>query len=338
MVDCENISDSDLNLTMRLIRDEVVSRGWKIYLYYVGNSHALLQKPDGSTMQIFASTPPTTSYAFGIAANNKYLSHLIHERAGLPTLRTALVTSKVTAQQTMDTMWESVEQVVVKPLDSGHGYGITLGLTKDGDIEGAVSFARKFSKAVLIQEYIKNAIDIRMLCVGYTFVAAMYRIPARVLGDGKSTIAELISAENDSDRRGDGYRKPLTKINLENASGYLGEKMKDIPPAGEWVQVIGVANLGVGGEVEDITDMIPSWLVKMAEDASRASHLPVAGVDFLLKTAPSLGSTLEDLGPKLIEINKCPALSIHEFPTTGQPRKVAKSYVDYLDTLNWLLT
>jgi len=157
------------------------------------------------------------------------------------------------------------------------------------------------------------------------------RIPARVTGDGTKTVRQLIEQQNQ--QRGAQYTADLSVIPMERAEHYLDEAINNIPPEGEIVTVLGLANIGLGGEGRDVTSATPSWLLAMAEQAAQALRLPVCGVDFLIAQPPQPHLTEAQLQPSVTEVNKCPSLFMHELPKHGESQPVVKQYVDYLATL-----
>lgn len=55
-----------------------------------------------------------------------------------------------------------------------------------------------------------------MLVINHKLVAAAKRTPAHVIGDGKSSIQELIDEVNSDPRRGYGHEKVLTMITVND--------------------------------------------------------------------------------------------------------------------------
>ena len=51
--------------------------------------------------------------------------------------------------------------------------------------------------------------------------AAAHRVPPYVIGDGKSTIAELVDSINKDPRRGFGHEKVLTRIKIDEMTERL---------------------------------------------------------------------------------------------------------------------
>jgi cyanophycin synthetase len=60
--------------------------------------------------------------------------------------------------------------------------------------------------------------DFRALVVNNRLVAIAERTPAHVIGDGKSTIQELIDKVNADPRRGYGHENVLTQIDVDSST------------------------------------------------------------------------------------------------------------------------
>lgn len=324
----DNLPD---RLTIKMIIQDALARGWKAWAYIPNDSHAILERPDGTRIPIYSSCPPTTSYEAAHIADDKFLTHAALENAGVPVLQTFRCETTEQAQAAAKSLIAAGKQYVVKPLDSGHGQGITVKLHTLDQLPEALTYARQYAQTVLVQQYQASPIDLRVLCINYKVVAVLERIPARVTGDGTQTVRQLIERQNQ--QRGAQYTADLSVIPMERAAHYLGDAINDIPPEGEIVTVLGLANIGLGGEGRDVTSATPSWLVAIAAQAAQTLRLPVCGVDFLVAQPPQPELTVAQLQPTVTEVNKCPSLFMHELPKHGQPQPAVKQYVDYLATL-----
>lgn len=337
MVNINDALESQISQSLYLLRNEALSRGWSVYVPYIGSSILEFVKPEGARIRTLSTTPPTSSYAAGYLVNDKFATHSILTDVGLPVLPTVLI--DITKQPlNYEEILVSLgsRSVVVKPIDGGHGKGITIGIQTAENLQIAIDVALQETRSinkVIVQTMYENPKDLRLLCINHIFVAALLRIPARVIGDGVHDIATLIELENKNQDRGEAYKARLTYIDVKKARQHLGEAIYSIPKYDEVVEVIGVANFGQGGETQDCTDDIPAWLVQYAENASKASELFVCGVDFLVSATPSKDAAEETLRPMITEVNKCPSFYVHERPTHGDSRPVSKHFIDYIDTL-----
>lgn len=334
MIDFLTVDDKNLTRGMQLLRDEIAKRGWSAQVPYVGSSHCFINRGDGKPLHIFNSTPPTTSFASAHLANDKYATYQLLRETGTHQPETVIVNelNDMTAAYQLLT---TVGKVVVKPIDGGHGEGITVGVTDTAVLERAVEYARKFnknSKCVIVQQHFPHEAmyDLRLVCIEGKFIGAIWRVPARVYGDGRSTVRELVEKENQSPHRGVPYHAPLATIDSIRAAEFLGDVYESVPDKDEEVQVLGVANYGAGGELIDVTDDIPDWMANEAERVSMVADLHVCGVDYAVSSIPRADLEDSQLNAAILEINKCPSLAIHDMPTSGKPRGATAAYVSYL--------
>ncbi len=335
MIDIAKTGTEGMRMTVKMIAEQALARGWQVKQYYEGTSHLRVTRPDGKRLELYSASVPTVTHVAAIRANNKYFTTVFLRDQDMPVPETYLVQADdaAGARKIATALFETGRRIVVKPLDAGHGDGITVGLATAEQLDAALVRAREYSGKAIIQEYFHEPVDVRITCIDHKFVAALVRLPARVKGDGLHTVGQLIDRENSSSERGENYTSKLTRIDRPGAELYLGDAITDTPNPNEWVRVIGTANVGTGGETVDVTDAIPMWLKTMAEKAARSMELPICGVDFLLSSDPTATATRKTLQPVIIELNHCPSLFIHELPIHGTPRPVVAVFLDYLETL-----
>ena len=220
--------------------------------------------------------------------------------------------------------------VVIKPIDGNHGRGITVNLQSLEEARLAFHAAKKVSNSVIVEQYI-TGVDYRLLVINHRFVAAALRTPAHVVGDGTSTIQELIDRVNADPRRGYGHEKTLTQITINEltlglikAKGYtLDSRLtKD-----EMLILKDTANLSTGGTAEDVTDFVHPANVAMAERISRIINLDICGIDIMTS---DISQPLKDTRGAVLEVNAGPGFRMHLAPAKGLPRNVASPVIDKL--------
>ena len=222
--------------------------------------------------------------------------------------------------------------VVIKPLDANHGRGITINLTTDEQVREAFHFAKEEgrSRSILAESFV-TGFDHRMLVINNELIAVAKRVPGHVIGDGKSTIAELIDIVNSDPRRGIGHEKVLTRIEIDKqATGLMKEAGYDentVLKKGEQFFLRSTANLSTGGTAIDLTDVVHPDNREMAIRAVRAVGLDIGGVDFL---TDDITHSYKDVGGAIVEINAGPGFRMHVAPSEGEPRDVAGKVIDML--------
>ncbi len=220
--------------------------------------------------------------------------------------------------------------VVIKPRFGNHGRGVTANLRTREQVEQAYAAAREEGSSIVCERYVQGQ-DHRLLVVGDRLVAAALREPAQVVGDGRSTIGELVAQVNLDPRRSDGHATSLSLIKLDAiALAVLAEQGLDadaIPAPGTEVLLRRNANLSTGGTATDVTSQVHPEVAAWAVDAARVVGLDIAGVDIL---AEDIARPLETQGGAVVEVNAGPGLRMHLEPSVGGPQPVGEAIVDLL--------
>jgi GNAT-family acetyltransferase (TIGR03103 family) len=207
--------------------------------------------------------------------------------------------------------------VVVKPALGEQGKGISVDIRDEGALEQAVERAAREGGPVILEQFCQGQ-DLRIVVIGYRTVAAAIRRPAEVLGDGRSTVRELI--ESQSARRAaatSGESRIPLDGETERCLVQQGFNWDSVLPQGQALQVRKTANLHTGGTIHDVTAQLHPRLREAAEAAARALRIPVVGLDFLVPSPDQPEHVI-------IEANERPGLANHE------PQPTVERFVDLL--------
>ena len=207
--------------------------------------------------------------------------------------------------------------LVVKPARGEQGRGVAVGLETLDEVNDAVEFARRFSDRVLVEQQAQGD-DLRLIVIDYQLVAAAIRRPARVIGDGTSTIRQLIELQSRRRAAATGGESVIPiDAETERCVARAGFSLSDVGPEGVEIAVRKAANLHTGGTIHDVTDQVHPVLAEAAVTAARAIEIPVTGIDFIVRS-PS------EPDYAFIEANERPGLANHE------PQPTAERFVDLL--------
>ena len=220
--------------------------------------------------------------------------------------------------------------IVIKPVDGNHGRGITVNIKTFEEARTALEIAQEISSRVIVEKFVEGY-DYRLLVINYKLVAAAKRTPAHIIGNGTSTIEELVEEVNKDPRRGYGHENVLTAISINDLTISLiakkGYDRTSIIPKDEMLILKDTANLSTGGTAEDVTDIVHSSNIFMVERISRLIDLDICGVDIMTS---DISKPLEETGGAVLEVNAGPGFRMHLAPTVGLPRNVAAPVVDEL--------
>jgi cyanophycin synthetase len=273
-----------------------------------------------------AETDQTSSIAETVA-QDKQLTRRLLEAVGVPIPYGRPVSDA-------DDAWAAAEEigppVVVKPQFGNQGRGVATNLHTREQVLAAYDAARHESPHIVVEKFVPGA-DHRLLVIGGRLTAAALREPAHVVGDGRSTITQLIAEVNKDPRRSDGHATCLSFIKLDAVSlGVLAEQgctPESVPPAGAKMLIRRNANLSTGGTATDVTDRVHPDVAACAVEAARAVGLDIAGVDVV---ASDVSRPLTEQDGAIVEVNAGPGLRMHLEPSAGKPRPVGEAIVDML--------
>ncbi len=292
------------------------------------NSGSLVQLGHGSRQRrICTAETDATSAIAEMIAQDKQLTRTLLSAVGVPVPEGRPVADA-------DDAWKAAQEiglpVVVKPQYGNHGRGVATNLTTREQIDKAYAAAREEGSSILVESYIPGD-DYRLLVIGGRLVAAALREPAHVIGDGRSTITELVAEVNRDPRRSDGHATVLSFIKLDAVGlGVLSEQgytPDSVPPAGQRVLIRRNGNLSTGGTATDVTDRVHPETAARAVEAACAVGLDIAGVDVV---AVDIGRPLEEQRGAVVEVNAGPGLRMHLEPSAGKPRPVGEAIVSML--------
>ncbi|WZO96711.1 cyanophycin synthetase [Isosphaeraceae bacterium EP7] len=292
------------------------------------NKDSLVQLGHGARRKrIVAAETEMTSAIAEALAQDKEMTRSLLKAVGVP-----VATGR--AVESAEDAWVAAQEiggpVVVKPQYGNHGRGVATELTTEEQVRTAYAHALAESPYVIVESFSPGA-DYRVLVINNKVVAVARREPAHVIGDGISSIAQLIDVVNSDPRRGEDHATALSKIQLDAVSldvlSSQGFEPDSVPAAGLLVLIRRNANLSTGGTAIDVTDEIHPDVAARAVDAARVIGLDVAGIDVV---ARDISRPLEEQAGIIVEVNAGPGLRMHLEPSVGQPRPVGRAIIDML--------
>jgi len=293
--------------------------------YYRLTNQSLCQLGEGKYQRRIwtAETDATSAIAESIASDKDLTKRLLRN-VGVPVPLGRLVSSPQDA-------WAAAQEVglpvVVKPKDANHQRGISIELRQQDQIMKAYDWAIEDgqTKQVMVEQFAKGQHH-RLLVVGRRMVAASRGHSEYVVGDGSSTVEQLVIELNKDPRRGEAYNDPLDKVKLDTAAKIeldrQGLTFESIPELGRQVLVRRTGDL-----TTDCTDEVHELTAAQAVLAAQVVGLDVAGLDVL---AENISEPLAPQRGAVVEVNAGPSLSSHVVPMFGKPQPVGEAVIDML--------
>lgn len=321
----------ELELSTQLVIREAQARGHAVEVLDARSNFIRIRGAGRVEYLRQATRTSADTYVSPLIMENKKVTKLLLAEAGIRVPEGGDYASLEAARADFP-RWRS-RGTVVKPNTTNFGIGVSMlpAPVSEAAYLKAVESALAADDTILVEELIPGR-EFRFLVIGDAVRAILHRVPARVLGDGRHSIAELIAEKNEDPLRGKGYRSPLEKLRTgpEEAAHLrlAGLDFASVPEAGREVELRPNSNISTGGDSLDFTDLIHPGYSELAVAAAAAVGARICGVDMLIEdverepAAASYG---------VIELNFNPALHIHDFPFRGENRRVERHVLDLLE-------
>ncbi len=221
--------------------------------------------------------------------------------------------------------------LVVKPSRGEKGEQVTMGITTLAELQSAVAQVlgqASLEGGALIEETCPGD-EFRILATRKKVLGILKRVPANVTGDGKHTIAELITIKNSDPLRLSDPSAPRVKIDVdEKMIKFLiknGYSLDSVIESGKQVFLRQNSNISTGGDSYDFTESAHPSVNELAVKIVNAiPGVEIVGIDFMTEdiTKPQSANSYA-----VLELNGSPGIYLHHFPYSGTSRNCALEYV-----------
>lgn len=253
-------------------------------------------------------TDRTSAIALRLS-KKKNLTNRLLSQLGFPVPKQRVVTDLPQARRAAA---ELGMPVVIKPLDQDQGRGVCVGLADDDEIEEAFQSAAAYGPVVLVEECCQGR-DYRLTVFQDALVKVMQRTPLSVVGDGRSSISELLNRKRQEVRRlqgpalneDDPYAVDSEILRTIRRQGY---GLDAVPPEDQIVPLRGKANLSAGGSqsLVPLASVHPDN-VRLAIAVTSLLRLDCCGIDLLIA---DIRESWLQIGCHIIEVNAQPQIGV----------------------------
>ena len=222
------------------------------------------------------------------------------------------------SQKNLEEIFSKLEKpVIVKPKVGSRGRHTITNINSLQKFREGIAIVRQISPYLVVEEHLLGDVCRATLVNG--MLAGFYRgqTPS-VVGDGKSTIGELIK-EKDKNRP-----ERVEKIRVgEELYGHLarsGYQIGDILPEGKSITLSYHFGRLFGGTTREMIDELHPSFFPIFEKAAQTVDLAVVGFDSIIPdpTEPANGQKWG-----IIECNTLPFIDLHYDALEGKPRNIA---------------
>lgn len=212
----------------------------------------------------------------------------------------------ITIKRTIDDGYKIAKEiglpVILKPNDKSKGEGVCK-IHNKKEYTSAANKILKDTNVMIIQEFCIGK-DYRIVVLDGEIISAYERKPLTIIGDGKSTIMQLL---NQKQKRyievGRDTRLDFSDYRMKQKLSRLKLTLESVLGKGEEIKLLDNANLSTGGDAFDFTTTIHDDFKNLAIDVTKKMCLRLCGVDILTE---DITKPLKDYN--IIEINAAPGL------------------------------
>ncbi len=257
-------------------------------------------------------------------SEDKYVAKRIMKQNHISVPEGTMINKKTSKKELKEIIDKYTNQpVVIKPRTTNGGVGVTVFSappTKE-DLKLAIKYAYKFDNHVLIENYIKGT-GYRFLVINNKISSVVIRRDPRVIGDGRSTILQLIKTKNKED-----WHKALGTLikidkQLRNFIKMQHFSLKDIPKKNEIVYLRD-NTCSTGGESINVTNIIPERFIKVAEKCAKLFGIHICGIDMII-------DDLNSDNYAILDVNSDCVYDINEWPYEGEETHVGLKILNML--------
>lgn len=261
--------------------------------------------------------------------DNKYKVKRLLQKHGIPVPKGKIFVSPAKAIRFAQ---EIGYPLVVKPVSGSLSWHVVCPVNTVEDLEGAIKIVKKYRPDFLVEEYVEGELH-RATVVGQKHLFICKKEKANVVGDGFSTVQQLIEKKNADERRGKNSQKNTTLYQIaiddflkENLTK-RGLNFNSVLQEGEKLCLQDKLILACGCDIINLTDETHIENKELFLRIARLLGANLVGIDVICS---DIAKPYTEQKFAVLESNSLPHLDMHQVPSHGKPDKVAEVVWDVL--------
>jgi D-alanine-D-alanine ligase-like ATP-grasp enzyme len=281
----------------------------------------------GGKRQLLELNIPVNRKAFSTAVSTKHkeVTQKLLVDHGMSTPATcAFYRSSYNAKEAREQLETLTYPVIIKKSSGSNSRGIFFNVQDADDAQEIVAAQIQKHKCMIAQEVVHGK-EYRVLVLDDQVIGVLEMIHPNVVGDGESTVKELIKEKQQ-------HTKEKTKFNraLKQFLKTQGVSLRTVLDKGQVVKFKGHSCLAEGGETRDVTDLVHEDVKKICVKAAKVVGKYLVGIDLICE---DIAAAPTDKNFNILEINGKPDLYIHYDPTYGESRDVVRKVLTFIFNL-----
>jgi D-alanine-D-alanine ligase-like ATP-grasp enzyme len=214
----------------------------------------------------------------------------------------------------------------IKPVNGSKGSGIYKIYSAE-ELDAVIDEYNANRIPVALVEKPVTMPDYRLVMLDGELISAYRRDPLAVVGDGKSSIEELlIKLKSQYDAEGRDTNIFIQDPTMQHALSTRNLILHSIPEFGHSVVLSNVSNLSKGGTSLDVTTAVASYWVELSNRIAQGMNLRMCGIDLACEDI-----TRNNVDYSVIEVNAAQGLDHYASSGQEQLRIVDELYTKVLN-------
>lgn len=273
--------------SMTLIQKYLTEHGYTLTPLTLGQSpHSafiLIKSPSGRflTLSVSGLIYPFAASSAKEIIDNKIKSYDFAQSLGITIPDTLRTTAHEYNVDDIKGMLQKHPQLIVKPHNGFQSRGLTVDITTEQQLTAAIELASEISSTALIQQQVYGE-EIRLIAIDGTIRAALLREKPHLVGDGVSTVAQLIQKENEQRRAITDSLVPYPQLDEALLPSTLLTSKKVLKD-GERLELNNKTMIRGGASIYDIFSTIDPSYIAIAQRATEKFGKGLVGIDLMIQ-------------------------------------------------------
>lgn len=240
------------------------------------------------------------------------------EKAGLPVPKSFGVSDMKGARKAL----KEVGVACVKPRTGSNGRHTYTYVKTEKDLQEALKSVKEICAFASVEEQLEGNLC-RATCVGGSMIGFLESQYPTVVGDGASTIAELIEKTNAA--KPDGVGDIVMNSSYAGQLKRRGQNLDSVLPEGTRFPISYRAGSAIGGSNREHGRNVHPSFIPIIEAAAKLTGLSIVGFDIIIPD-PLKPESEQRWG--FIEANSLPWIDLHASPFYGEPKDLSAAVWD----------
>lgn len=319
----DTLDRKQLNNSILALWDEAQKRGLELYNFKESNAHTLyFMLIFHSKKYYFTQTPisliyqKSTSFDSDIKYDNKWIFKKKLLTNQIPCPRGKMF---ISSRRAYNYGLSLGFPLAVKPVSGSLSIHALCNIRTPIELKDAIRIVKQVDCRVLVEQHVPGAVY-RSLIINNSLVACVMRQPGKIIGDGKSTVRELMDKEN----------KTLgsdSKTHYNYALKSQGVSLNTVLNKDQHIFISNKVTMSSGSTITDVIELIHPENKQLLERVHKILNVPLTGLDFICQNI-SIPWYKQSFG--IIENNSFPYIDLH-LNTSGETQiNVAGIIWDYV--------